>query len=381
MNRKLPVLLLLLFFWSLLPMSSPPWSLLQASTLSSSSILVDVDDETGRVFLKTVGLIGEKQEDESKNLLFYDRPPSSYCVVFTDGDAFIFGGGAGRYAKRPSTVNGIIEAVWENDAVEVSQKIELVRRKGAADADAILVTYKVKNKRTVSTETGLQILFDTYLGENDPYHFELSGGRRVMYETVYEGSELPQYWLSAEKDEGSAGLRGVLTGSLVTTPDKIIFANYRALSQKLFDYKVRRKKRFDLLPYSKNDSAVALLFRPAVLHAGKTREYRAIVGLPGPGEYARGEASKKEAASAGPTAFKAEEEIPPPVLGEDMDLEKLRNALLSIEGSRKSLEMINNYLKQIDRALGDGSAAFEEKAFSDEEILGLKKELEELLTR
>lgn len=381
MNKKLPAVLLLLFFGSLLPRCSLPWSLLQAATLSSSSILVDVDDETGRVFLKTVKLTGEKQGDESKNLLFYDRPPSSYSVVFVDGDAFIFGGGAGRYAKRPSAVNGIIEAVWENDFVEVSQNIELVRRKGAADADAILVTYKVKNKRTVSIDTGLQILFDTCLGENDPYHFELSGGRRVMYETVYEGSELPQYWLSEEKDEGSAGLRGVLTGNLVTAPDKLIFANYRALSQKFFDYNVRRKQRFDLLPYSRNDSAVALLFRPAVLHAGKTREYRAIVGLPGPGEYARGEASKKEAASAGPTAFEAEEEISPPVVGEDIDMEKLRNALLSIEGSRKSLEIINNYLKQIDRALGDESAAFEEKAFSDEEIMGLKAKLEDILAR
>jgi len=381
MNRKLPAILLLLFLGSLLPMSSLPWSLLQAATLSSSSIFVDVDDETARVFLKTVEGTGDRQGDESKNLLFYDRPPSSYSVVFADGDAFIFGGGAGRFAKRPSTVNGIIEAVWENDVVEVSQNIELVRRKGAADTDAILVTYSVKNKRTVSTDTGLQILFDTCLGENGPYHFELSGDRRVMYETVYEGSEVPQYWLSEKKDEGSACLRGVLTGNLVTTPDKLIFANYRALSREFFDYKVRRKKRFDLLPYSRNDSAVALFFRPAALHAGKTREYRAIVGLPGPGEYTREEASMEEDKAAGPTAFEAEEEISPPVLGEDVDLEKLRNALLSIEGSRKSLEIINNYLKQIARALGDGSVAFEEKAFSDEEIMGMKKELEELLAR
>lgn len=381
MNRKLPAVLLLVFLGSLLPMSSLPWSLLQAATLSSSSIFVDVDDETGRVFLKTVNGTGDQQGDESKNLLFYDRPPSSYSVVFADGDAFIFGGGAGRFAKRPSAVNGIIEAVWENDVVEVSQNIELVRRKGAADTDAVLVTYNVKNKRTVSTDTGLQILFDTCLGENDPYHFELFGDRRVMYETVYEGSELPQYWLSKETDEGSACLRGVLTGNLVTVPDKLIFANYRALSQEFFDYKVRRKKRFDLLPYSKNDSAVALFFRPAALHAGKKREYRAIVGLPGPGEYTKEEASMEEDKAAGPTAFEAEEKISPPVLGEDVDLEKLRNALLSIEGSRKSLEIINDYLKKIDRALGDGSAAFEEKAFSDEEIMGMKKELEELLAR
>ena len=368
MNRKLPAVFLLVFLGSALPMSSLPWSLLQAATLTSSSVFVDVDDETGRIFLKTVEGIDEKQGDESRNLLFYDRPPSSYSVIFADGDAFIFGGGAGRFAKRPSAVNGSIEAVWQNDVVEVSQNIELVRRKGAADADAILITYRVKNKRTVSTDTGLQILFDTCLGENDPYHFDISGGRRVMYETVYAGSELPQYWLSAEKDEGSACLRGVLTGNLVTAPDKIIFANYRALSQKLFDYNSRRKKRFDLLPYSKSDSAVALFFRPAALHTGKTREYRAIVGLPGPGEYAREDASM-------------EEEISPPVLGEDIDLEKLRKALLSIEDSRKSLEIINDYLKQIGRALGDGSAAFEEKAFSDEEIMGMKKELEELLAR
>lgn len=347
-----------------------------AVTLSSSSITVDVDYDTGRILLSTTGGREDVQGEEKKNLLFYDEPPSSYTVVFADGDAFVFGEETGQFVKRPVREGNRIEAVWENKFVEVSQYIELIRREATTDEDGVLITYTVENKRTVEVDTGLQILFDTYLGEDVENHFELPGNQSVRYETVYEGVELPHYWLSHAGKEGPICLRGVLYGDLVTPPDKLIFANYRALSEELFDYSVRRKKGFDLLPYSRDDSAVALLFEPTALEPNKSKEFSAIIGLCGLGEYVKGEVQveEKEIVEIAPPE---EESVTHPEVKPDIDLAQIQRMLLSIDISRESLERINAYIKDLNSALEDR----EVKALSDEEIVQLRSMLEELLTQ
>jgi hypothetical protein len=386
MNKILPAVLILLFM-SIIPVAAAGSSSSTAveaeeeterasETLSSSSILVKVDYETGRIFLSTTEGREEIQGDEKRGLLFYDQPPSSYTVVYANGDVFVFGGDMGKFIKRPVREGTRIESVWENDLVQVRQDIELVRRKGSGREDGVLITYTVKNRRTVVTDIGLQILFDTYLGENDTFHFELPQEQGVRYETVYEGSELPKYWLSHEGEGGPMCLRGVVGGELATLPDKLIFANYRALRKELFDYKVRRKKSFDLLPYSRNDSAVAILFKPDALEPDKTKEFRAIIGLCGLEEYVRGKVLVEEPEAVEPSA--PEEGTPVPlILQPDIDLEQLSKILLSIDISRESLQRINSYIAELNSALDKRDS----KVLSNEEIERLQRLLEEVLAQ
>ena len=129
----------------------------------------------------------------------------------------------------------VIRSVWENDTIKVIQRVRLIEREDTGAQDGILVSYLLENKSIKAVEVGLRILFDTYLGERDIYHFELPGDQQVRYETMFEKESLPQYWMSKGEDKIQVCLRGALKGALVTTPDKVIFANYRILKEEPSD--------------------------------------------------------------------------------------------------------------------------------------------------
>ncbi|UCB44825.1 MAG: hypothetical protein JSV25_11485, partial [Spirochaetota bacterium] len=87
MNKIFPIIALLFFFYGFIHIAP-----IHAVTLSSKDILIDVDDDTGRINLSTVA-----QEDdisdrvvEGVDLLFYDKPPSSFTVIYLNGDFITF---------------------------------------------------------------------------------------------------------------------------------------------------------------------------------------------------------------------------------------------------------------------------------------------------
>ena len=105
---------MLKFFYFMVPLILIP-SLLLSATLSNKHLLVDVDEETGRIFLSTVEGKEDVVGDERINLLFFDKPPSSYTLVYVNRDVVVFGGERGTYVKRPVTIGDRIETVWEEN--------------------------------------------------------------------------------------------------------------------------------------------------------------------------------------------------------------------------------------------------------------------------
>jgi hypothetical protein len=81
MIRIFGCILLLLGFTSQMSLSA---------TLQNKHLFVDVDDETGRIFLSTLEGHTDFRGDEKTNLLFYDRPPASYTLIYVDNDIFFF---------------------------------------------------------------------------------------------------------------------------------------------------------------------------------------------------------------------------------------------------------------------------------------------------
>ena len=90
-------------------------SFVSAATIENQYLLIDVDDDTGRIFLSSVGGDLNIEGDEKLNLLFYDRPPSSYTVIYVNDDAIIFGSTRGSFQKRPIAIGKSISAIWENN--------------------------------------------------------------------------------------------------------------------------------------------------------------------------------------------------------------------------------------------------------------------------
>lgn len=345
-------------------------ALLSAAALSNKYLLVDVDEETGRLFLSTVEGHENIQGDEKVSLLFFDRPPSSYTVIYINNDAVIYGSRRGSFIRRPTTVGNRIEAVWEDDLISVMQSVEFIKRKKIRIEDGIFINYKIKNKSDYPQEVGLRILFDTRLGERGVYHFELPGDVKLRYETEFVEDNLPDSWLSRDFVKNPEFcLRGVLKEDVVTLPDKVVFANYKSLRENLFYYRVRKKRKFDNLPYSKHDSAVAIYFNPGELGPGEEREYSTILGLSGEEGYGEEVIEIIEMEEALP-----EEEEPPKMpLRDDVDLEFLIQELARIQRIKGSIEDINRLIEALNQILKT-----ENRIIDEEELNQFKKSLDEL---
>ncbi len=347
-----------------------------AATVENQYLLVDVDDETGRIFLSSVEGDLNVQGDEKLYLLFYDRPPSSYTVIYVNDDAMIFGSTRGHFQKRPMAIGKSISAIWENNIVRVTLDVEFIQRIDTEREDGALITYRVKNLTDIPQDIGIRILFDTYFGEKRKYHFSIPGTGPVEFELELEREELPSLWVSTDTENPTHCLRGVIQGDVVTSPDKIIFANYKSLRENLFLYRVRGRNSFDNLPYSRDDSAVALFYEPVELGPGETRNFSTILGLCGDGEYGIKEEIVKDDAITESEEYvpkkPVEAESPSEPL-EEIDLELIQEELEKIKTIRGSLSEINILIEKINQFLES-----EDRKIGNEELIQLQSTLSEL---
>ncbi len=351
-----------------------PLGAVHPATLSNPHLLIDVDDSSGRFFLSTLEGLAGVSGDEKKNLLFFDTPPSSYTVVYVNDDAFFFGGERGMFKKPPVSVGNSIEADWENELVSVRQVVQFVRRRGSGLEDGVLITYVVKNRGERVIKAGLRVVFDTWLGEKERYHFSLSDGKKLEYESKFEGEKVPSAWLSQDSEENPiVCLQGVMRGKMVTAPSKVVFANYRSLRQNLLDYPLLRQKRFDNLPYSRNDSAVALYSEMVELAPGTGYEFRTILGLRGSEEYGfeeeevviiRDERGTRESPESEP------EPLPPVRSLSPQEAARFVSEYSRLMMMQESLAEINEIIEEINALLGR-----EDKSISEEELRLLKNSL------
>jgi hypothetical protein len=331
-----------------------------SATLQNRHLLVDVDDDTGRIFLSTLEGHDDVRGDEKTNLLFYDRPPASYTLIYVDDDIFVFGGERGEFSKIPVTIDDSVEVVWQNVLVWVRQEVRFVGRKDSGVEDGVLITYSVENKSDRKRDIGIRQLFDTWLGEGSGGHFVLPDGITLDHEIRLEGVDVPLSWESWRLVENNpVVLRGVLHGELVSTPEKVVFANYRSLRRYPLDYRVSRKKGFDNLPYSKNDSAVALYYGPVTLWPGDAHEFNTILGLRGEGDYEiRDEEHMIRAAKARSLTVGGE---------------AIAKALKRISVLKGSLDRINEVIDSLNTALES-----EEKKLSEDKMKEIRNVLDEI---
>jgi hypothetical protein len=68
------------------------------------------------------------------------------------------------------------------------------------------------------------------------------------------------------------------TAAGVTRPDRIILSNWKRLNDNSWAYDVNTTRNFNQLPYSINDSAVALYYNPVTVAKGDSRETNLAMG-------------------------------------------------------------------------------------------------------
>jgi hypothetical protein len=348
------------------------------ATLINRHLLVDVEDETGRLFLSTTDVKG----DEQQNLLFFDEPPASYTHLYVDGDVFTFGGDRGVFVKRPVVIGNYIETRWGNELVQCMQTVQWVERADSGLQDGVLIRYDIENLTGSPLEVGLRILFDTCLGEKQTAHFVLDDGTDVEFETERVESGVPSWWVSGEGDGKGPCLRGSLREPLTTPPQRVLFANYRSLRLNPVQYRLRPGRRFHHQPYSKNDSAVALFFGPEILEPGEALCYGTILGLCGEGAYVlRGNQSvydERTVLGSQPHAgIPSLRSVTPDGkkgrTARQDEIDVLLRELTSLQSGRSDIEAIDELVAELNEAL-EG----EEKSISEERLQEIRRLLAEL---
>jgi len=340
-----------------------------ASTIQNKYLLVTVDDETGRLFLSTVQGKTDIKGDEKKNLLFYDKPPSSYTLIYLDDDIVTYGDDIGKFDPLISDSNSM-KLKWIYQSIEILQEVRFVKRKNTGIKDGVLIKYTFRNMYTNVHRVGFRILFDTYLGENGKYHFELSNGEKLTGEKSFNKRNMPDYWVSKDK-KGIICLRGVLKDNSVTTPDRVVFANYKSLFENLKTYHIRRSRDFDYPPYSKNDSAVSLYYNPVKVNPGEEKTISTLLGLCGNGEY-ESEKPIVEVTVPKEELNKEEKKTQQSVMYHVNNYKAFQAEVESISKLKKNIDSIDSLLKKINNLLEKKDAG---EKIDLEKIKDIEKEL------
>ncbi len=270
---------------SLFPQGVFPWIVillllaapfgLGALEITQGVLKLELHEDLGRYTLYYLSDV----EKESYTALIDDEDPRTSKVTVYDNNSLIHLGNLGGYRMDArETATGALYQ-WESKEKKIVQRFDFVKAEGSSVTNGVLMTLSITNLSESIWETGVRILWDTYLGE-DKTHFrykEGNGTEEINKEYRLEPPSFPQYWLSQERED-KTGFMAMLTGERVTRPEAVYFANWKRLDDSSWDYSYRENRNFNMLPYFFNDSAVAHYYPRRKLQQGETYQVKVLMG-------------------------------------------------------------------------------------------------------
>lgn len=246
---------------------------LSALTIEQGRLRLVLHEDNGRFSLY---YLDDIEKERYVSLLFERDPRTSSTGLMLNNRIVTLGSSNMFQQKVERTVDGA-RFIWTSPSIEVEQRFRFVKSNPNGLADGMAITSTIRNKSEEIQEIGLSLLFDTYLGEDEDAHFVTSENEKLTGETGYS-LQIPLYWLSPAQDKNFKGFQSVLKGKNVSIPDKVVFSNWKRLSESLWNIQVQSNRNFNLLPYSINDSAVAQFYDPLKLASGAERTITALIG-------------------------------------------------------------------------------------------------------
>ena len=289
--------------------------------------------EAGRFSIRTTGgdptMVDSKgaKLGANKHLIFGGNSPwTSYTTIRIDGESYVVGGPtestAGKNAKygtttqapaivdnvssdvdKPATAADTTVTVAETTPanitptdnpkkiiyiekigdIEVKQELMFVRGPITGLFDTVGISYTLTNLGNKPHSVGLRVLLDTQCGENDgaPFRF----GHDVLttanvYDDTKPDTPLPPFWQAVDDPiNPTVVCQGTLIGKGLTTPNKLFFADWGTLSGDTWEPTLVKDANF--IPEGKDaaDTAMALLWNPQKLDAGKSQSYVSNFGI------------------------------------------------------------------------------------------------------
>lgn len=209
-------------------------------------------------------------------LLFEKDPETSILSIMVNNKIYKMGNSAGFSRNIYSTPLGG-KIVWQSRVLKITEEFTFLKSSGRSLSDGIKIKIIVDNISDKNSRIGITYLFDTYLGENKSSHF-LTDTETIITSEISYSSQFPNSWISPSDNTNVKGLQGMIRGPGITVPDKIIFANWKRLKDNMWNFQVRKLRKFNLIPYSINDSAVSLIYDPIKVSRNSNREIVIVLG-------------------------------------------------------------------------------------------------------
>lgn len=320
--------------------------LASALELKNGRVKLVVDDRSGRF---AVYYLADVAKNRYVSLLYDQETRTTYPTVFVDQVAYKLGEAAEFRSIAVKKEGEGVVVEYRSSFCVVRETFSFVSSDGSSIADGLSIAFSIENVSGRDQSVGLRLLLDTWLGEKSGRHFESQAAGALATETALSGDYADAWILCPGDAEASAQ---IMLGGLATKPDRAVAANWKRINDAAWSFDVNTSRAFTLLPYSINDSAVALYYEPVTLRAGAARDVVVVIG----NENKAGYGQRK--AAAAPAVV-----VPmPPADSGPLDL------MADIVATRSVLDAVN-------AALASGST------LSPEELAALEATLQRLEAR
>jgi len=264
-NRIFKLFIVIAFFFS-------HCLLLFALEVSDGKIKLILHDDIGRFSIYYMS----DPENKKYIPLFTDQDPRTTTFsIIVNNKAYRLGDSISFKETSEKTANGA-KFTWKSNQLEITQEFSFIKSVMSTESDGVKISIIFTNISDSELEIGARFIIDTNLGESSSAHFKTNNNSKISKETKIDAAEMTDYWLSP-KDENT-GLMVVTKGSGITTPDIVIFANWKRLNDTSWSYTTSGSRNFNLPPYSINDSAVCHYYFPQKISSGLSSEIVLVMG-------------------------------------------------------------------------------------------------------
>ena len=335
----------------------PLWSM----DFTKGRIKVDLNAGTGRF---TLSYLTDLKNAVYKPLLVSNDPRTSVVCIAIGNKVYRLGESIEFRTVAERTENGG-KFVWTSSLLSITEEFSFVASQGSSVADGIRIDLKVKNVSEQDLNVGVRFIFDTYLGEASYVHFKTDKAAEIARELTIMKAEKTGYWASPlVGDPDEFGLICPLALPDVTVPDRIVFANWKRLTDSSWGYETAASRNFNLMPYSVNDSAVSHYYDARAVARGSEWQITTVLA-----KYT----SSGYAAASGETAAESKiEETLSTLKAALAQGAEIKDALFS---AKTDVSMIDRLIAYINRRLASPDTV------RQDELIDLSQILTELKAR
>jgi hypothetical protein len=323
--------------------------------------------------------------------LFADQDPRTSGLAIMVGNKVYRLGETSEFRQKTETLLQGALYTWTSPRLTVTESFSLT------EPSSLLITITATNTGDSDLLIGFRFFLDTYLGEESYPDFQTDLQPEINSETTLLRANMPRYWLSASfRSKKPAGLLCLLREPEATEPDRVVFANWKRMSEAAWSYATSPGRSFSDLPYSINDSAVFQYYDPQLVARNGSRTVTIVLraarpGLPdlepqasqtaqqsgaAPGQAAIPLPAETPGAGPSPTPAEAPGAAPSPAPAETPSAAPgaAPGEILALRGD---LKVLDGLLQELEKKLSARAAFSEEELKQMEQLLAdLKNRLE-----